>query len=205
MVEQLRAASHVDYEAIMAVKSPVLDALHVGGRALEIGAPAEEVRRRQASPPGATIDSKTDQINRAILRDRCDEAIRILEGLRPEDVAAVYRIDSKVERVQEFSGGRDLAPTAYAIRAKGMTTLNDAIVEAAKTLADRYFMETAVRLHRLGEKAPYTGLKPAGTDFGPAIGAARGQDVTIHRGDAMPEWREAPSAASGMIRSKTFG
>ena len=42
----------------------------------------------------------------------------------------------------------------------------------AKTLADRYFMETAVRLHRAGEGAPYTGLKPAGTDFGPAIPAA---------------------------------
>ena len=64
-------------------------------------------------------------------------AIRFLDGLRPEDVAAVYRFDSKVERVQEFSGGRDLAPTAYAIRAKGMTTLNDAIVEASKTLANR--------------------------------------------------------------------
>ena len=64
-------------------------------------------------------------------------AIRFLDGLRPEDVAAVYRFDSKVERVQEFSGGRDLAPMAYAIHAKGMTTLNDAVVEAAKTLADR--------------------------------------------------------------------
>src|SRR6186997_1085082 len=64
-------------------------------------------------------------------------AIRFLDGLRPEDVAAVYRFDSKVERVQEFSGGRDLAPMAYAIRAKGMTTLNDAIVEASKTLAER--------------------------------------------------------------------
>jgi Ca-activated chloride channel homolog len=64
-------------------------------------------------------------------------AIRFLDGLRPEDVAAVYRFDSKVERVQEFSGGRDLAPIAYAIRAKGMTTLNDAIVEAARTLAER--------------------------------------------------------------------
>jgi hypothetical protein len=42
----------------------------------------------------------------------------------------------------------------------------------AKALADRYFMETAVRLHRAGEQAPYTGLKPAGTDFGPAIPAA---------------------------------
>ncbi|HKR21535.1 MAG TPA: VWA domain-containing protein, partial [Pyrinomonadaceae bacterium] len=64
-------------------------------------------------------------------------AIRFLDGLRPEDVAAVYRFDSKVERVQEFSGGRDLAPMGYAIRAKGMTTLNDAIVEAANTLASR--------------------------------------------------------------------
>jgi hypothetical protein len=42
----------------------------------------------------------------------------------------------------------------------------------ARALADRYFMETAVRLHRAGEKAPYTGLKPAGQDFGPAIPAA---------------------------------
>ena len=64
-------------------------------------------------------------------------AIRFLDGLREEDVAAVYRFDSKVERVQEFSTGRDLAPMAYAIRAKGMTSLNDAIVEAARTLADR--------------------------------------------------------------------
>ena len=64
-------------------------------------------------------------------------AIRFLDGLRAEDVAAVYRFDTTVERVQEFSGGRDLAPTAYAIRAKGMTTLNDAIVQAAKVLADR--------------------------------------------------------------------
>jgi Ca-activated chloride channel homolog len=71
-------------------------------------------------------------------------AIRFLDGLRPEDVAAVYRFDSKVERVQEFSGGRDLAPIAYAIRAKGMTTLNDAIVEASKTLADRPEIRKAI-------------------------------------------------------------
>lgn len=64
-------------------------------------------------------------------------AIRFLDGLRPEDVTAVYRFDSKVERVQDFSGGRDLAPTAYAIRASGMTTLNDAIVKAAEALAAR--------------------------------------------------------------------
>lgn len=52
---------------------------------------------------------------------------------------------------------------ALAVRGKG---------QDAKGLADRYFMETAVRLHRAGEGAPYTGLQPAGTDFGPAIPAA---------------------------------
>jgi Ca-activated chloride channel family protein len=64
-------------------------------------------------------------------------AIRFLDGLREEDVAAVYRFDSTVERIQEFSGGRDLAPMGYAVKAKGMTTLNDAIVQAAKVLGER--------------------------------------------------------------------
>ena len=64
-------------------------------------------------------------------------AIRFLDRLRDEDVAAVYKFDSKVEQVQEFSGGRDLAPMAYGVKATGMTTLNDAIVDAAKALASR--------------------------------------------------------------------
>ncbi len=34
--------------------------------------------------------------------------------------------------------------------------------QQAKDLADKYFFETLVRLHREGEGAPYTGLKPAG-------------------------------------------
>ncbi len=44
--------------------------------------------------------------------------------------------------------------------------------ETARELADRFFFETLVRLHRQGEGAPYTGLKPAGTDPGPAVTAA---------------------------------
>jgi hypothetical protein len=42
----------------------------------------------------------------------------------------------------------------------------------AQELADRFFFETLVRVHRAGEGAPYTGLKPAGTDLGPAVPAA---------------------------------
>lgn len=42
----------------------------------------------------------------------------------------------------------------------------------AKELADMYFFETLVRVHRAGEGAPYTGLQPPGRDLGPAIPAA---------------------------------
>ena len=42
----------------------------------------------------------------------------------------------------------------------------------ARTLADHHFFETLVRVHRAGEGAAYTGLKPAGRDLGPAIPAA---------------------------------
>ncbi len=42
----------------------------------------------------------------------------------------------------------------------------------AKALADRTFIEATVRLHRAGEGAAYTGLKPAGINYGPAIPAA---------------------------------
>lgn len=64
-------------------------------------------------------------------------AIRFLDGLRPDDVAAVYNFDAKIERVQDFSPSRDLAPLAFGLRAQGLTSLNDAIVRAANELAQR--------------------------------------------------------------------
>jgi hypothetical protein len=42
----------------------------------------------------------------------------------------------------------------------------------AKELADMYFFETLVRIHRAGEGEPYTGLQPEGTVTEPAIIAA---------------------------------
>ena len=42
----------------------------------------------------------------------------------------------------------------------------------ARELADRHFFETLVRVHRASEGAPFTGLKPAGADLGPAVPAA---------------------------------
>lgn len=42
----------------------------------------------------------------------------------------------------------------------------------ARQIADRYFFETVVRVHRAGEGAPFTGLKPAGLDVGPVVPVA---------------------------------
>ena len=39
----------------------------------------------------------------------------------------------------------------------------------ARQLADRYFYETLVRVHRASEGAPYTGLKPAGAEVEPGV------------------------------------
>ena len=57
---------------------------------------------------------------------------------------------------------RDAFAQTLAVRTKG---------KDARELADRFFFETLVRVHRAGEGAPYTGLKPAGT-IAPAVAAA---------------------------------
>lgn len=55
--------------------------------------------------------------------------------------------------------------------------------DEARDVADRLFFETVVRLHRAGEGAPYTGLKPAGASFGPVIPLA---EAAIETGLAGP-------------------
>ena len=50
----------------------------------------------------------------------------------------------------------------------------------ARDLADKAFLETVIRLHRAGEGASYTGLKPAGIDYGPVIPAA---EKAVQTGD----------------------
>jgi hypothetical protein len=44
-------------------------------------------------------------------------------------------------------------------------TLEIRKIKSAKEFADNYFFETLVRVHRKGEGAPYTGLKPAGGEI----------------------------------------
>lgn len=64
-------------------------------------------------------------------------AIRFLSGLRPDDVAALYNFDRKVERIQDFTNSRDLPAVAFDLRAEGTTRLHDAIIDAARDLSKR--------------------------------------------------------------------
>lgn len=79
----------------------------------------------------------------------------LLKWVRPEDEAAI----------------RDAFAKAVAVRQLG---------PEAKELADTYFFETLVRIHRAGEGAPFTGLKPAGS-VEPVIAKA---DQTLVDGSA---------------------
>ena len=67
----------------------------------------------------------------------------------------------------------------------------------ARELADMYFFETLVRIHRAGEGESYTGLKPAGRDLGPIIPVA---DKAIADGKIEPLLGLLPATAHTRIR-----
>jgi len=68
----------------------------------------------------------------------------------------------------------------------------------AKELADMYFFETLVRIHRTGEGAPYTGLKAAGA-VEPSIAAA---DKALESGSADSLVKMINDAAAKGIRER---
>jgi len=86
-----------------------------------------------------------------------------------------------VKAAQKALAARNVSPVLFWVQAKDEPEIRAAFEKTltvramgpqAMELADRYFFETLVRVHRTGEGAPYTGLKPAGRDLGPAIPAA---------------------------------
>lgn len=67
----------------------------------------------------------------------------------------------------------------------------------ARELADLYFFETVVRIHRAGEGESYAGLKPAGRDLGPAIPVA---DKALETDSIEPLLKLITAAAQNSIR-----
>jgi Ca-activated chloride channel family protein len=64
-------------------------------------------------------------------------AMQFLDGLRADDVTAIYNFDSKVSLLQDFSNSRDVREAIFDLKAQGMTVLNDAIFKAAQELSNR--------------------------------------------------------------------
>lgn len=120
-------------------------------------------------------------------------AIRFLEGLREEDVASVYHFDSEVEQLQDFSPGRDLPPVAYDLNSKGMTALNDAVLRAAKDLAQRPEKRRAIIILSDGVD------NRSGATADKALNAALAAGATIYAVDMMD-----PSA-NGSERMRAAG
>ncbi len=125
-------------------------------------------------------------------------AIRFLDGLRPEDVAAIYRFDTEVEQVQDFSPGRDLPALAYGLNAKGWTKLNDAIVRAASDLAARPEKRRAIVV--LSDGADTRSAASADK----ALASALSADATVYTVDmADPNARardRLSASAAGVLR-----
>ena len=69
----------------------------------------------------------------------------------------------------------------------------------AKELADMYFFETLVRIHRAGEGEGYTGLKPAGVVIEPGIEAA---DKAVESGTAKELASEIAEHVAQRIRAQ---
>jgi hypothetical protein len=78
-------------------------------------------------------------------------AIRFLDGLREDDVTAVYTFHSKVEQMQDFSQSRDLTPRTFGLNPTGMTVLYDAVARAATDLARRPEKRRAILVLSDGE------------------------------------------------------
>jgi hypothetical protein len=86
-----------------------------------------------------------------------------------------------VKAAMEALDSRDVSAVLSFVPEEGeaeVTTAFEKVTKAraqspeAKEVADRHFFETVVRIHRAGEGAPFTGLKPAGLGHGPVVPVA---------------------------------
>lgn len=100
-----------------------------------------------SSPAMAHCDSMDGPVVKDAQRALTEMTVEpVLKWVRPEDAEAI----------------REAFEMTLAVRGES---------EAARSLADRYFFETLVRIHRASEGEGFTGLKPAGS-VEPGIAAA---------------------------------
>jgi Ca-activated chloride channel family protein len=101
-------------------------------------------------------------------------AINFLDGLRIDDVTAIYNFDTKVSLVQDFSNSRDITEKIFDLKADGYTALNDAIFKASQELVKRPEKRKAVIV--LSDGADNKSARSAEK----ALKAALASNVTIY-------------------------
>lgn len=119
-----------------------------------------------------TLDGPLVKLAEKALSDR--NVNLVLPWVRPDDEPEIRRAFDHAQAVRELGA-------------------------QARSLADRHFLETLVRVHRASEGAPFTGLKPAGLDLGPAVPAA---DKALATGSVDPVVTLLVDAVSAGLRQR---
>jgi Ca-activated chloride channel family protein len=96
-----------------------------------------EVFEAEKTPFAAVVLIDTSGSMEARISMARSAAINFLDGLRPDDVTAIYNFATKISLVQDFSNSRDITERIFDLKADGYTALNDAIFKAAQELAKR--------------------------------------------------------------------
>lgn len=125
-------------------------------------------------------------------------AIKFMEGLRGEDSVAIYRFDSKVEMVQDFSSGRYLNDAFFDLKADGMTVLNDAVFKASELLSARPEKRRAIIVLSDGEDT----LSKNSSDK--ALRAAIAGNATIYTIDMAPVEKDGKPRSQSIGALKSF-
>ncbi|RDD92761.1 hypothetical protein DTW89_11665 [Acidovorax sp. BoFeN1] len=131
----------------------------------------------------------------------CDTADgpAVLDGRRALDLGNV-NIALKWVRAEDETEVRAAFERAGRVRAAG---------GEAASLADQWFLENLVRIHRAGEGAGYDGIKPSGTVMPPQVRAA---DEALDQGTIeplrglieAPRWAELEKRFNHALALKNF-
>jgi Ca-activated chloride channel family protein len=123
-------------------------------------------------------------------------AIQFLNGIRAEDFVAIYKFDSKVEIVQDFSNIGVLNDRVFDLTAFGMTVLNDAVVKAAAALTKRPEKRKAIIV--LSDGADTS----SGASSDKALKAALAVNATIYTVDMSATDSRVPKAQNQGVLKK---
>lgn len=119
-------------------------------------------------------------------------AIRFLDGIRAEDHVAIYRFDSRVHMVQDFSNSRDVNERIFDVKADGMTVLYDAVYKAAEELSKRSEKRRAIIVLSDGADTQ------SGRSAARALKAASAANAAIYTVDMTP----SGSASTGRQQAR---